>query len=188
MEVHPISTLLRLPLPVYEVARSSNYDRVICCGADKGILGPVNVAGFGRVLGLGHDLVDLQEFGRQLAMPGTRMSSLFSTWERRQAERRCSSMITQRRTRHALGPEPSPYCWMTAPGAASRFWMKARVGRASARSSPWKLCCTIACFRSAARLTGFSCAGTSLSAMMGRQLRLLCFCAGESESGPSGIA
>ena len=45
----------------------------------RGILGPMNDAGFGQVLGLGHDLVDLKEFGRQLAMP------------------------------QALGPEPSPY-------------------------------------------------------------------------------
>lgn len=135
MEVHPISALLQLPLPVYEVARSSNYDRVICYAADKGILGPVNVAGFGRVLGLGHDLVDLQEFGRQLAMPGTSMSSLFSTWERRQAERRCSSMMTQRRTRHALGPEPSPYALDNCPWSGVEILDDSK-GRPSVRPEP----------------------------------------------------
>lgn len=59
-----MSTLLWLPLPIYEVARSSNYDKVICYEANKGILGPMDIAGFEQVLGLGYDLVDLQEFGR----------------------------------------------------------------------------------------------------------------------------
>ena len=82
-------------------------------------------AGFGQVLGLGHDLVDLEKFGRQLAMPGTRMTSLFSPRERRQAEQR-ALLKHDDTTAHlavrwagkesvlkawsqALGTEPSPY-------------------------------------------------------------------------------
>lgn len=91
----------------------------------RGILGPMNDAGFGQVLGLGHDLVDLKEFGRQLATPGTRMTSLFSPRERRQAEQ-LSLLKRDDITAHlavrwagkesvlkawsqALGSEPSPY-------------------------------------------------------------------------------
>ena len=91
----------------------------------KGILGPMEDAVFGQVLGLGHDLVDLKEFGRQLAMPGTRMASLFSARERRQAEQQAllkhDDPATHLAVRwagkesvlkawsQALGPEPSPY-------------------------------------------------------------------------------
>ena len=91
----------------------------------RGILGPMEDAGFGQVLGLGHDLVDLKEFGRQLAMPGTRMTSLFSPRERRQAEQRsllkCDDITAHLAVRwagkesvlkawsQALGSEPSPY-------------------------------------------------------------------------------
>ena len=91
----------------------------------KGIIGPMEDAGFGQVLGLGHDLVDLKEFGRQLAMPGTRMTSLFSQRERRQAVHRAllkhDDIATHLAVRwagkesvlkawsQALGPEPSPY-------------------------------------------------------------------------------
>ncbi|WP_024626841.1 holo-ACP synthase [Bifidobacterium sp. A11] len=82
-------------------------------------------AGFGQVLGLGHDLVDLKEFGRQLAMPGTRMTSLFSPRERRQAQQRAQlkhddtaahlaarwagKESVLKAWSQALGPEPSPY-------------------------------------------------------------------------------
>ena len=85
----------------------------------------MNDAGFGQVLGLGHDLVDLKEFGRQLAMPGTRMTSLFSPRERRQAQQRAllkhDDTATHLAVRwagkesvlkawsQALGSEPSPY-------------------------------------------------------------------------------
>ncbi len=91
----------------------------------RGILGHMEDAGFGQVLGLGHDLVDLKEFGRQLAMPGTRMTGLFSARERRQAEQRAllkhDDMAAHLAVRwagkesvlkawsQALGPEPSPY-------------------------------------------------------------------------------
>ena len=91
----------------------------------RGILGPMDDAGFGQVLGLGHDLVDLEKFGRQLAMPGTRMTSLFSPRERRQAEQRAllkhddtaahlavrwaGKESVLKAWSQALGPEPSPY-------------------------------------------------------------------------------
>ena len=91
----------------------------------RGILGPMEDAGFGQMLGLGHDLVDLKEFGRQLAVSGTRMTSLFSPRERRQAQQRAllkhDDTATHLAARwagkesvlkawsQALGPEPSPY-------------------------------------------------------------------------------
>ena len=91
----------------------------------KGILGPMEDAVFGQVLGLGHDLVDLKEFGRQLAMPGTRMASLFSPRERRQAQQRAQLKHDETAAHlaarwagkesvlkawsQALGPELSPY-------------------------------------------------------------------------------
>ena len=91
----------------------------------RGILGPMDDAGFGQVLGLGHDLVDLEKFGRQLAMPGTRMTSLFSPRERRQAEQRAllkhddttvhlavrwaGKESVLKAWSQALGTEPSPY-------------------------------------------------------------------------------
>ena len=91
----------------------------------KGILGPMEDAVFGQVLGLGHDLVDLKEFGRQLAMPGTRMTSLFSPRERRQAQQRAQLKHDETAAHlaarwagkesvlkawsQALGPELSPY-------------------------------------------------------------------------------
>ena len=91
----------------------------------KGILGPMEDAVFGQVLGLGHDLVDLKEFGRQLAMPGTRMASLFSARERRQAEQQAllkhddtaahlaarwaGKESVLKAWSQALGPELSPY-------------------------------------------------------------------------------
>lgn len=80
---------------------------------------------FGHVLGLGHDLVDLEAFGRQLAMPGTRMAGLFSPREHRQAEQRAMLKHDDPATHlavrwagkesvlkawsQALGSEPSPY-------------------------------------------------------------------------------
>ena len=94
-------------------------------GTMRGILGPMDDAGFGQVLGLGHDLVDLEEFGQQLAMPGTRMTSLFSPRERRQAEQRAllkhddtaahlavrwaGKESVLKAWSQALGSEPSPY-------------------------------------------------------------------------------
>ena len=91
----------------------------------RGILGPMEDVGFGQVLGLGHDLVGLKEFGRQLAMPGTRITSLFSPREQRQAQQRAllkhDDTVAHLAVRwagkesvlkawsQALGPEPSPY-------------------------------------------------------------------------------
>lgn len=53
--------------------------------------GHTHIMGFSgekTVLGLGHDLVFIADFAERLAMPGTRMSSLFSVRERRQSQER----------------------------------------------------------------------------------------------------
>lgn len=51
--------------------------------------GHTHIMGFSgerTVLGLGHDLVSIADFAERLAMPGTRMSRLFSVREQRQSQ------------------------------------------------------------------------------------------------------
>lgn len=43
------------------------------------------------MLGLGHDVVDVEAFGEQLGMPGSRMRGLFSARELRQAAQRAKA-------------------------------------------------------------------------------------------------
>ncbi|MEK0307634.1 4'-phosphopantetheinyl transferase superfamily protein [Bifidobacterium favimelis] len=78
-----------------------------------------------EVLGLGHDVVDLDGFSEQLALPGSRMHSLFSPRELRQAAMR-AELKHDSETAHlavrwagkeavlkawsqALGDRPAPY-------------------------------------------------------------------------------
>lgn len=59
--------------------------------ADDICRGHTHIMGFSgeeTVLGLGHDLVSIAEFAERLAMPGTRMSRLFSVREQRQSQER----------------------------------------------------------------------------------------------------